>query len=130
MSDIKSMVRFGVVSAVYPERHTCRLTLPDRNDLVSAEMPILAAGSRNKYYSLPDVGDECVCICPNNDDSNAGFVLGSFYHDKAEPPAQSQDISMIRFEDGSTISYDRASHELNIKINGRIKIVGSRVDIN
>ena len=131
MKDLKSIVRFGIVSAVYPARHSCRLTFPDRNDLVSGELPILIpAGAKNSYFALPDVGDECVCVCPSNDDSNVGFVLGSFYHDKAPPPTDNQDVSMIKFEDGSTISYDRAKHELNVKINGTIRINGRQVYIN
>lgn len=131
MSDLKSIVRFGVVSAVYPQRHSCRLTFPDKDNLVSAEMPILIpAGAKNSYYSLPDVGDECVCICPNNDDSNGGFVLGSFYHDNAPPPTDNPNVAMIRFEDGTTLSYDRSRHELRVDVKGNIKINGKRVDIN
>ena len=131
MSDIKSMIRFGIVSAIYPGRHSCRLTFPDRNDLVSGELPILIpAGAKNSYFALPDVGDECVCVCPSNDDSNVGFVLGSFYHDKAPPPTDNQDVSMIKFEDGSTISYDRAKHELLIDVKGTIKLKADRIDLN
>ena len=131
MSDLRSMLRFGIVSSVDASKCTARLTFPDRDNLVSAELPILqAAGAKNKFYCLPDVGDECVCLCPNNDDSNGGFIIGSFYHDKCAPPTTNPEVSAIKFSDGTTISYDRATHELRIDCVGTIRINGRQVMIN
>lgn len=131
MSDIKSMVRYGIVSAVYPQRATARVAFADRDNLVSAELPVLQSfGLKNKSYRLPDIGESVVCLCPANDDSNGGFIIGSFYHDNARPPAQSQEVSCIKFSDGTSLSYDRASHELRIEVKGRLRIKAERVDIN
>lgn len=127
-----NLIREGIVSAVYPERCSCRVTFPDRDNLVSAELPILQpAGAKNKYYSLVDVGDSVLCLmAPNDTEGNAGYVIGSRYDDKNAPPAQNQDISMIRFEDGTTLSYNRAEHLLEINCVGNIKINGKRIDLN
>lgn len=127
-----NLIREGIVSAVYPERCSCRVTFPDRDNLVSAELPILQpAGAKNKFYALPDVGDSVVCLmCPNDPQSCGGFVLGSRYDDKTPPPSDNQDISMIRFDDGTTLSYNRASHELNINCVGNIKINGRNIYLN
>ena len=131
MKDLKSTVRYGVVSAVYPERATVRIMFSDRENLVSAELAVLQGfGLKNKSYVLPDVGESVVCLMTPNSEDGSGFVLGSFYHENSPPPATSQDISMIKFADGSVISYDRAKHELNVNINGNIRINGKIIYLN
>ncbi|MBR4904142.1 MAG: phage baseplate assembly protein V [Selenomonadaceae bacterium] len=131
MNEISNLIRAGVVSTVYPERCSCRVVFLDRDNLVSADLPILqSAGAKNKFYSLPDVGDNVLCLMIPNDDAGSGFVIGSFYSDKKNPPAQNQEVSMIKFEDGTSISYDREKHELKIDCVGNIKINGKRIDLN
>ena len=129
--DIKSLVRVGKVSAVIPERCACRVVFNDRDNLVSAELPVLQSSClNNKFYGLPDVGDSVVCLMIPNDPNGSGFVLGSFYHEKNPPPAQSQDISMIQFGDGSFISFDREKGDLIISVAGNIKINGKEIHLN
>lgn len=129
--EIKNLIRSGVVSSVNPETCAARVVFEDRDNLVSAELPVLqSACMDNKFYSLPDVGAQVVCLMMPNADDGTGFIIGSFYDDKNPPPAQSQDISLIKFSDDTKISYDRAKHELKINCVGNIKINGKRVDIN
>lgn len=131
MADERSMIREGVVSIVYPERCSCRVRYEDRDDLISAEMPILQpAGAKNKFYSLPDVGDVVCVLAASNDNSNTGWVVGSRFHDKCEPPEKNQDVSMVKFGDGSFIKYDRAKHEMRIKCVGKIYIDGKEIHLN
>ena len=131
-NDSRVLVREGVVTQVIPERCAVRVTFEDRDGLTSAELPvILPSCFKDKFYALPDVDDVVVCLMmPNDPNGNSGYVIGSRYHDKNSPPATSQDISMIKFDDGTTISYDRASHELSINCVGNIKINGQRIDLN
>ena len=129
--DIKSLVRVGKVSAVIPERCACRVVFDDRDNLVSAELPVLQSSClNNKFYGLPDVNDSVVCLMFPNDQNGGGVVLGSFYHEKNLPPAQVQDTSMIKFGDGTEIKYDRARHELSINCVGNIKINGKEIHLN
>ena len=129
---MKNLIRAGQVSSVNPVRCTARVTFLDRDNLVSAELPVLqpcAAG--NQFYSLPDVGNSVLCLMlPNDDCGGAGFILGSLYSDEKKTPTDNQDVSMIRFEDGTTLSYDRNKHELNIKCVGDIKINGRNIYLN
>lgn len=131
-NDSRTLIREGVVTQVIPERCSCRVTFEDRDGLISAELPILQPVCfKDKFYALPDIGDEVVCLClPNDPNANSGYVIGSRYHDKNLPPADSIDISRIRFDDGTTISYDRSKHELSINCVGKILINGSEVRIN
>lgn len=128
---IKNLIRHGIVSSVNTEKCTARVTFPDKDNLVSAELPILqSAGVKNKYYNLVDVGDSVVCLMTPNSGDGTGFILGSFFNDKVKPPVDNQDVAMIRFQDGTTLSYDRARHELKIDCVGAIKINGTRIDLN
>lgn len=128
---MKNLIRFGKVSAVIAERCAVRVVFDDRDGLVSAELPVLQSSClNNQFYNLPDVNDSIVCLMAPNDPNGGGFVLGSFYHEKNLPPAQSSDISLIKFGDGTEIKYDRAEHLLEINCVGNIKINGKRIDLN
>ena len=129
--ETRQIIREGTVSAVYPERCSARVTFSDRDGLVSAELPILQpTGAKNKFYSLVDVGDSVVCLMMPNAQDGTGYVIGSRYHDHCPPPVDNQNVAMIRFDDGTSISYDRATHTLSIDCVGNIKINGKRIDLN
>ena len=124
--DIKSLIRCGKVSAVIAERCAVRVVFDDLDSLVSAELFVLQSPLRH----LPDVGDSVVCLMAPNDEHGSGFVLGSFYTEKNIPPAQNQNISMIKFGDGTEIKCDRESHELRINCTGKIFISGKEIHLN
>ena len=129
--NIKNLVRHGKVSSVNPEKCACRVVFDDRDSLVSAELFVLQSSClNNRFYNLPDVGDSVLCLMAPNDEHGAGFVLGSFFTEKNPAPAQSQEISMIKFGDGTTIQYDRESHELQINCVGNIRINGKNIYLN
>lgn len=130
--DVKNLIRFGKVSEVIPERCACRVVFEDRDNLVSAELPILQSSClQNAFYTLPDVNDSVVCLMtPNDTQGNSGFVLGSFFTEKNLPPAQNQEISMIRFGDGTTIQYNRESHALTVNCKGNITLKGKNIYLN
>ena len=131
-SGARQLVREGVVTVVYPARHSARVEFADKDNLVSAELPILSAFALgNKSYALPDVGDTVVCLfATNSNQVGDGYILGAHYTDKTPPAANSQDITRFDFKDGTFISYDRANHELKINCVGNIKINGRRIDLN
>lgn len=128
----RRLISEGVVSVVYPERHSARVTFPDKDDVVSAELPILTpCGSQNKSYSLPDVGESVICLFSSNDDlSGTGFILGARYDDKNPPAVNSQDITRRDFKDGTFIQFDRAKSELRIECKGDVIINGKRIFLN
>ena len=129
--EIKNLIRFGKVSSVDPTKAAVRVVFNDLDNLVSAELPVLQSSClANKFYNLPDVGDSVVCLMAPNDEHGAGFVLGSFFTEKNTPPAQSQEISMLQFGDGTTIKYNRESHELQINCVGNVRINGKNIYLN
>lgn len=128
----RRLISEGIVSVVYPERHSARVTFPDKDDVVSAELPILTAcGSQNKSYSLPDVGESVICIFATEDDmSGTGFIIGARYDDKNPPAVNSQDVTRMDFKDGTFIQFDRAKSELRIECKGDVIINGKRIFLN
>lgn len=122
--EARDIVKEGIVSEVYPERHTARVTFEDKDNVVSAELPIITTWALdNKAYALPDVGETVLCIFATNDGtSGEGWIIGSRFHEKSKPNAKSQDVTRIDFKDGTFIEYDRKKHALKIECKGTLDI--------
>lgn len=127
----QSLIRYGKVSAVYPERATARVVYDDKENLVSAEMPILQpACLQSRFYSLPKVGDNVVTLSYPNGEDGAGVIIGSFYSEVNKPPTTDGNKIMLNISDKLIIEFDESTSELKIDCKGRIKINGKRVEIN
>lgn len=131
-SEARELIKEGVVTAVYPESHEVRCEFADKDNLISAQLPVLTTCAfGNKNYCMPDVGDSVVCLFASNaDTTGTGFVIGSRFNDKASPNASSIDITRTDYKDGSFIQYDRAKHELRINCVGKIFINGTEIHLN
>jgi len=135
---IRELVRVGVVTNVYPERGTVRVRLVDADDQVSFELPVVFRKTmKDKEYWMPDVGEQVVCLF-SGQGLEQGFVIGAIYSKKDSVPVNSRDKWHIKFEDGTTIEYDRKSHKLSIQCvgdiqivaQGNVTIIGARIDLN
>ena len=129
---LRGIVRAGVVSSVYPERMTARVTFEDNDNNVSKELFIInRCAAKDKDYWTPDVGDPVVCLFAQNDKNlSSGWILGTFFNQGNPPQVASEDVRRLDFADGTFIEYNRASHELNINCVGVINIKGATVNIN
>ena len=81
---LRNLARVGIVSSVNPADMTARVTFPDRDDLVSADLYIITTGSQDtKVYWLPYVGEQVVCLFSANDNNlTEGYILGTMYNSK------------------------------------------------
>ena len=131
-NDARGITAEGIVDAVYPERHSVRVTFPDRDNLTSAELPVLGSFcSGNSSYALPDVGESVVVLNSTNDEtSGTGFVIGARYDDKIQPKVNSIDKTRMDFKDGSFIEFDRSSGDLRIECKGNVYINGKNIYLN
>ena len=123
-SQLSNLVRVGKISAVYPERHSARVTFADRENLVSAELPVLISfANKNKMYALPDIGDSVVCLMVSNDSTGGnGFIIGCLYGEN--PPAEiDSDTTRIDFSDDTFFSYNRRDHEFIMHFNENSEII-------
>lgn len=128
----RQQIREGKVTAVYPARHSARVTFPDKADLTSAELPIIIpCAAKNKIYALPDVGDTVVCLMAGNSENvGDGWIIGSRYTDKASPKVNNQDVTRMDFGDGTFVEYNRKTHALQIVCKGEIIIKGENIYLN
>ena len=114
--------RFGYVSAYDPERHMAQIHFPDKDDLVSAWLPVAIPNSlKNHDERHLDVGEHVYCNMMGNG-LEAGVVICSVYDDKNRPVVHEGDTRAVTFEDGTKISYDRKNHVLKVECEGDIEI--------
>lgn len=113
-------VRFltGVVSAVDPEG-TARVRFAELDDLESAFIPVGQRKThRDQDYWMPDVGEHVACLMDQY--AEDGVIICSIYSKADKPPVKNLDKRHVRFADGTTVEYDRASGEMAVHCVGKI----------
>ena len=132
INQIKNLIRIGTVSAVNGESCSARVAFEDKDNMVSAELPIITIGSKQtKAYWLPEVGTQVLCIFqPNASGSGISkrFVIGAFYSTQDAPVENNADVRSITFADGSFIRYESGNIEINA--TGKLVLKGATVEIN
>lgn len=131
-NEARSITAEGIVDKVFPERHSVRVVFPDKDNLTSAELPVLGSFcAGNSSYALPDVGDSVIILNATNDEtSGTGFVIGARYDDKTPPKVNSIDKTRMDFKDGSFIEFDRSTGDLRIECKGNVYINGKNIYLN
>lgn len=132
MDNSRRLITKGIVDKVFPERHSVRVKFPDKDDMTSAELPVLTGFcGGNSSYMLPDIGEVVACIFETEDDeSGTGYVVGAFYDDKVKPKVQDINKTRIDFKDGTFIEYDRNNSCLRIECKGDIILNGRNIHLN
>lgn len=115
------MLRFGTITEVNASAGTARVKF-EEDDIVSAPLPVVQrAVSGDKFFSLPSPGDQVACLMDEN--AETGAVLGSVYSSAQTPPSGATAGSMVvRFEDGTTIKYDKAGPKITVEIDGEVEV--------
>ena len=131
--DIRDIFRVGKVSSVNAANCTARVTFPDKDNLVSQELPIIVIGSHGtKGYWVPEEGTQVLCcFLPNASGRgmNAGFVLGAFYSAADPPEENNKKVRCLKVPDGSYIKFD-GNGNVEIHATGNLKLTGARIDLN
>lgn len=131
--DIRDVFRIGRVSSVNGTNCTARVTFPDKDDLVSAELPIIVIGSNGTQgYWVPEVDTQVLCcFLPNPSGSglNEGFILGAFYSQQDPPEDKDENVRSIRFPDGSYFHFD-GKGTIHIHASSHLILTAPRIDLN
>lgn len=118
-------VRVGKVTAVYPARHTVRVTFED-TDQNSAELPVLISSSQGaQFYCLPEVGAQVACVMRDNG-QETGFVCGDAYSETAPPPFANANVIGFRCG-GCQATFDKSKGSFTFVGNF---IIEGNVDVN
>lgn len=126
---LMNIIRVGEVTKTVPSKHMVRVAFPDDGD-VSHELPVICPNTKdNSDFHMPDVGEDVLCVfLPGGIED--GFVLGSFYAPEVARPTANQDERKVKFKDGTTVTYNRATHELDVVIEGtHIHADRTKVDV-
>ena len=87
-------IRIGKVSSINYEKGLMRVTYPDRDDAVTAEIPVL---SFTDEYKMPQIGDE-VMVSHFSNGSAAGIVTGRYWNKKNTPRDGKKDVYRKDFD--------------------------------
>ena len=122
------ILKVGEVTDVDPAHCKIRATFDAEDGKTSDWLPVLQRKTlEDKDYSVPDIGEDVLCVF-FHEAEETGFALGSFYAGEIELPASSQDQRVVKFKDGTIISYDRSSHTLKAQI-GDTQIVADQKNV-
>lgn len=122
---VANLIRRGVIHSVTLSQHpTCRVRL---GDIITAELPI-CQWYASKYRQDIDpfaVGD-AVTVLSEAGDLRNGRVYPGWNIDAIPAPGTDENTHKTVYNDGTTVSYNRETHHLEIVIaqNGTYKIVG------
>jgi len=93
-----------------------RVQFPERDNVISWWLPICFPKTQDdKFFWQPDIGEQVVCLLDEHDEN--GCVLGSIPSlVDAPPPGLTPDEFYVQFQDGTTLQYNRATHQLTIAL--------------
>lgn len=119
--DFTATLQFGIVSAVDEAAHNLRVRLPALENMETDWLPMITpAAGGNRFYSLPDEGEQVVCLLDARGEN--GVVLGATYNTADKPPAASKDVWMRRFKNGTVIKHDRKTGNIDVQTQGTVTI--------
>ena len=127
---LNGLIKIGEVSSIDPAMGTARVLFDDDDSLVSYDLQVLQRNTfKNHDYAMPDVGEDVLCLfLPTG--TEEGFILGSLYAGEVMPKESSGDVRSVVFADGSRLSFNRSTSELDITIGATsIKVTGQNVNI-
>jgi len=114
------MIKYGTVCEKDPAKGLLRVDF-EEDQIASYWYPMVVTSvAENSFFGLPDIGEQVVCMVDEN--CETGVVLGAIPSDSVLPKLASKDINSVVFSDGTKVSYDRASHVLQIDTVGDITI--------
>lgn len=117
-------MKIGIVTAADPVTCKVRVQFQDQDGMVTDWLPVMQKKTlKDKGYWMPDLNEHVVCLMDENEEF--GVVIGAIYSDADAPPVGSQDKYHVKFQDGTTVEYDRASHKLKADVKGDVELLAS-----
>ncbi len=113
-----NMIRRGRVHSVDFEQSPPRVKVEYEKGAVTGWLPWISGRESNKHRTdwEPLAIGEQVIILSESGELSAGVVLPSLPDATSPVPSTSPDEHVSRYEDGTEINYNRASHKLTITI--------------
>lgn len=127
---LENLVKVAVVKTYKPETHTAVVQFKDHDEILSKELPILTPFTQNNkvYFPLTENQKVIVLFLPTGENTD-GFIIGTLFDKDNPPPVKDRNKFHIKFEDGTTIEYDKNTHKLKAVVNGDIEITANNTNI-
>lgn len=131
------MFKMGIISKIDYKKAIVKVAFREERGRDDGEkfetgwLPVLQLRtSKDKYYTMPDKGEQVVCMM--DEDCENGVCLGAVYSEVNKPTGKmKQDTSVIEFDDGTSIVYDRAASKLTIDAVGNLAItIGGNANVD
>ena len=116
---IENLLRIGAVHSV--DYGAARIRV-ETGDLVTDWIPwITARAGRDAEWWAPEVGEQVMVLAPGGILEDA-VALGAVYQDAYPAPAARPGVHVTRYQDGTTVQYDRDAHQLTIDCKGAVML--------
>ena len=116
------MLRFGIVTQINPISVQARVSFED-DESTSYWLPVIQTKTlKDKFYSMPDIGEQVVCLMDEN--SEDGVILGAIYSTEDTAVMQTEKQLAMNLEDGSYINADKEAQTLTVAFS-KMKLIGN-----
>ena len=120
---LASLLRVGLVEKTDYETGRLRCKIPDLDDFLTPWLFVLVPKTgTDKAFWMPEKGEQVALLL--DAEARIGFVLGAIYSKADKIPDQVDKDSRwhVRFQDGTTLDYDREASKLTIHCVGDLTI--------
>ncbi|WP_434732552.1 phage baseplate assembly protein V [Wolbachia endosymbiont of Zygogramma bicolorata] len=125
---LANIIRIGLVKEIDYEKARVRVKV---GEFLTDWLPWITtrAGEDRSWFS-PDIDEQVMVLSPYGELS-LGVVLPAIYQEKYPPPESKKEVSSVKFQDGTKLSYDKENHHLEIDVVDKItlKVEGSSVEM-
>ncbi|MBR1730381.1 MAG: hypothetical protein IJ728_12760 [Selenomonadaceae bacterium] len=132
--NLNELFYIGVVTSYGETPGTVKITRPDKDDRVSADLPVIQLCVKdNQFFHMPQINEQVLVLqLPNAGGKGVcdGYVLGAFYNEVDTSIEQNNEVYLLRMKDGCYIRFDG---EGNIELHATKKFfvtVGEQVRMN
>jgi phage baseplate assembly protein V len=131
---LSALIRFGTITAIDASDPAQPVVTCDCGGLETDWLAWCAfrAGGTT-YWSAPTVGEQVIVFAPGGETS-LGFVLGGFYSENFPSPSTDPGVDMVKYGDGSTVTYDSNAHAMTVNVsnngNVTVNVSGGTVTVN
>jgi phage baseplate assembly protein V len=113
-----AILRWGTVTEVDETSGSARVQIDDAENIVSMPLRVLQRRTlKDQHQELPDLGEHVACMFAGQG-FEQGIVLGAVYSEQDPSPGHEPQVLYRKFEDGTELQYDRASHRLTGTVKG------------
>lgn len=113
------MLKFGIVEKVEYDKARAKVAFREEQGRDGGEkfavwLPVMQTRTKkDKYYAMPDKGESVVCMM--DESWETGVIMGAVYTKDNKPSgAMAENNTVIAFNDGTIIKYDRSAKKLTI----------------